>query len=290
MNPTHTIYKSDKILFDYDSANDNRKVIATENISQWDLLILEHGITDVIVPTTSNDDIISRIGLNILFNEDLYNELYPRKSKYNLNEEDCDMDNITENINKKINKNAFKYIVTDKIEHNSLFRDITNLNHSVDSNANLSHFRIEMKGIDFPIVFYCVFCCRDILKGSEICINYGNGYFNENTDLTNYYNMSDDYKKQNGIKIMSVIRDYMHSEDFRNVIYNHFFYSHGIIFENNAFFPLSAFYKIWKGDENAELSCDEIETWISFHLNRLSTSIKEDNNEYKKGKNKYMFL
>lgn len=274
LNPTHTFYKYDKISFVYDIENDNRKVVANENISKGELLILEHGISDIFEQNT-NYEIINRTTLNILYNESFYNELYPRVKKYNLNDNDCEFDTITDIINEKISKNIFKHNITDKKYFKVLFRDITNLNHSIDPNANFHYIEIKIKGIDFPIIIYYIICCKDILKGSEICINYGNKYFNENTDLTIYNDKAQDYFTQNDRKIKKLVFNYLNTTNFRDVIYNHYFYSNGIIFENNVFVTLPTFFKILKGDENVEVSNDEINTWLNLHLTQLSNYIQD---------------
>lgn len=278
LNPTYTIYKSRKILFDYDANNDNRKVIAKEDIFKGDLLILEHGICDIIDTNTDNNKIINRTALNILYNSDIYNELYPRTYKHDINNIINNIDddiNYSDAITDKISKNVFKHVLTDDKSLYVLFRDIVNLNHSTTPNANHAHLEIKISNIDIPIMIYSIVCCKDISKGEEIFINYGNDYFKEDTDLTDYNNKNQDYFKKNDNKIKKLLFNYLNSKDFRDVIYNHYFYSNGLVYANNKYIGLPTFYKLLKNDENADITINEMNEWINIQLIKLFYHIKQ---------------
>jgi hypothetical protein len=122
---------------------------------------------------------------------------------------------------------------------------------------------------------YLVVCCKDVLKGDEICINYGNGYFNENTDLTDYNNKNQDYFKKNDNKIKKLLFNYLNSNDFKDVIYNHHFYSNGLVYANNKYVGLPTFYKLLKDDENIDITFSEMNKWINIQIVQLCYYIKQ---------------
>lgn len=272
LNPTHTIFKSNKINFYYDVENDNRKIIASKDIFKGDLLILEHGISDII------DGSINRTALNILYNEDFYKELYPRNYKYDLNNIinniTDDEINYTDAINNKISKNVFRHPIDNEKSLFILFRDIVKFNHSTNPNANHSYIKIQIPNIDIPVLIYFIVCSRDILKDEEITINYGNGYFNENIDLKDYENKNQDYFIKNSNKIKKLIFNYLNSNDFKDVIYNHHLYSNGLVYSNNKYIGMPTFYKLLKGDENAEINIKEMNDWINTEIIKLSHYIQ----------------
>jgi len=277
LNPTHTLFKSRKIKFDYDAATDNRKVIATEDIFVGDLLLVEHGIADIIdckdsnnVNTTNN-----KTALNILYNPDFYKELYPRTYDHNIdniiNSVNDDNINYTEAITEKISKNVFKHPITADKSLYVLFRDITKFNHSATApNANHSYLEIKIDGIDAPIIIYYLICCQDILKNDEVCINYGNDYFKENTDLTHYNDKHKPYFKKNDSKLKKLVYNYLNSNQFNDVIYNHHFYNSGLIYSNSKYIGLPSFYSLYNKektrDETADITIKEMNEWINSQI------------------------
>ena len=176
LNPTHTIFKSPKISFEWDKETDNRYVKATEDIFEGDLILIEHAIT-----TTNLEDNYNTLVLNILYNESLFNQLYPRKKIYNVDDVINGKidDEYIEAITEKIEKNCFRTTNknSDKIYH-SLPVDFVNFNHSKEEpNINFHHIVIDVPNLENPIFIFYAVCCKDIIKGEELLINYGNDYF-----------------------------------------------------------------------------------------------------------------
>jgi len=283
LNPTHTIFKSKKISFVFDVENDNRKIIASDDIFEGDLLILEHGIGDVVDKTVDNnvDTTNNRTALNLLYNPEFYKELYPRNHDHNI-------DNIINNVNDdninysgaitdKISKNIFKHEIDTNKSLYVLFRDITNLNHSITPNANHHYLEVKIPNLDIPIIIYYIIASSDIIKGDEITINYGNDYFNENTDLSDYYDKKKPYFKKNDNKIKKLVFKYLNSLDFRDVIYNHHFYISGLIYTQNKYIGLPSFYKLYNNsinkDENDDITIKNMNDWINEEIAKISYHI-----------------
>lgn len=286
LNPTFTIFKNRKIKFDFDTENDNRKIVASEDIYKGDLLIVEHGINDIIDEKNTSKELINRTALNLLYNQDYYNELYPRNYKHNLdsiiNNIVDDENNYTTSITDKISKNSFKHPIDNDKSLYVLFRDIVKFNHSISPNSNHHYIQINVPNIDIPIIIYFIVCSKDILKGEEITINYGNGYFNENIDLTDYNNKNQDYFKKNDNKIKKLIFKYINSNNFNDVIYNHHLYSNGLVYtkyqDKYKYVGMPSFYKKCNEnlnrDENVDITINEMNEWINTQLFQLNYNIK----------------
>lgn len=275
LNPTHTIFKSHKISFEWDKENDNRYVKATENIYEGDLILIEHALI-----TNNLEDNYNLLVLNILYNEDLFNQLYPRKKKYNLDDiiKGEINDEYIEAITEKIEKNAFrtKYRNEDKYYH-TIPIDFVKLNHSIEPNINYHHMIIDIPNVENPIFIFYAVCCKDILKGEELYNNYGNDYFKENTDLSKYYDKNQYYFNKNHKKIMKKVNNYLDSNECKDVIFNHHFFSNGLIYINSIkkYIGLPKFRKLLKDDENIDVSITDMNEWIQKQMLMVYSIFKE---------------
>jgi hypothetical protein len=275
LNPTHTIYKSPKFSFEWDKENDNRYVKATDDIFEGDLILIEHAAT-----TTNLEDNYNTLVLNILYNEDLFNQLYPRKKVYNI--DDIINGNIDEEyinaIAEKIEKNCFRTTNnnSNKIYY-SLPIDFVKLNHSKEPNINYHHIVIDIPNLENPIYIFYAVCCKDILKGEELLNNYGNNYFKEDTDLTQYMDKSQYCFKKNYKKIMKKINDYLDSKDCKDVLFNHHFFTNGLVYINSIkkYIGLPKFRKLLKDDEDIDVSIEDMNEWIQKQMLIIYTTFKD---------------
>jgi hypothetical protein len=275
LNPTHTIFKSHKFSFEWDKETDNRYVKAIEDIYEGDLILIEHSIT-----TNNLEDNYNTIVLNILYNENLFNQLYPRKKNYNVDEvinSKID-DEYIEAITEKIEKNCFRTANknNDKIYH-SLPIDFVKFNHSKEPNINYHHIVIDVPNLENPIFIFYAVCCKDILKGKELLINYGNEYFKEDTNLTQYMDKSQYCFKKNYKKIMKKINNYLDSTECKDILFNHHFFINGLIYVNsiNKYIGLPKFRKLLKDDENIDISVNDMNEWIQKQMLIIYTTFKE---------------
>jgi hypothetical protein len=275
LNPTHTIFKSHKISFEWDKETDNRYVKAVEDIFEGDLIFIEHALI-----TEKLEDNYNLLVLNILYNENIFNQLYPRKKIYNVDDVINGKidDEYIEAIIEKIEKNCFRTTNknSDKIYH-SLPIDFVNFNHSKEPNINYHHIVIDVPNLENPIYIFYVVCCKDILKGDELLINYGNNYFKEDTDLTQYMDKSQYCFKKNNKKIMKKINDYLESKECKDVLFNHHFFSNGLIYVNsiNKYIGLPKFRKLLKDDENIDVSVGDMNEWIQKQMLMIYTTFKD---------------
>jgi hypothetical protein len=271
LNPTYTIYKSRKLEFQWDKETDYRKAIATEDIFAGDLLIVEHGIYDDI--KKENNILVS----NLLYNEELWNEMYPRELSYNL--DDVLMNNNTDNIidatTEKLNKNIFAHNENEGTFY-TLLREGQIFNHSKEPNANYHHISVPtLDNLPDIKIFYFV-AYKDIKKDDEICSNYGNNYFNEDIDLTEYNNKNSEIFTKNRSKILTKIDKYLESPECRDVITNHHFFNNGLVFihKKNQYIALPPFYKILNKDINEDITIAEMNEWINKELLSILTFLK----------------
>src|SRR5688572_3973375 len=114
---TNTIYISPKLKVDTDSHN--RKIIAIDDINYGELLLCEHVV---------NNQNMKHL---IYFNEDLFNNLYPRTMKWN--EEDC-----FENKKQEYMDIAYEKKICNIFGLNNkyyLAETISNINHNCSPNS-----------------------------------------------------------------------------------------------------------------------------------------------------------
>lgn len=275
LNPTHTIYKSPKFSFEWDKENDNRYVKATEDIFEGDLILIEHAAA-----TTNLEDNYNTLVLNILYNEDLFNQLYPRKKVYNIDEiikGDIDEDYINA-VAEKIEKNCFRTNnINSKIVYHTLPIDIVKFNHSTEPNINFHHIVIEIPNLENPIYIFYMVCYKDILKGEELLINYGNNYFKEEINLTKYMDKTQYCFKKNNNKIMKKINDYLDSKECKDVLFNHHFFTNGLVYINSIkkYIGLPKFRKLLKDDEDIDVSIEDMNEWIQKQMLIIYTTFKD---------------
>lgn len=273
LNPNYTIFKSRKFSFEWDKENDNRYVKAIEDIYKGDLLLIEHTIT------AETDDNYNPLVMNILYNEDLFNQLYPRNTTYNL---DDILNNSDKNeyycnaITDKIKKNCFKVNVDNK-EFTSLPVDFVKFNHSKDPNVNFHYIYMTVPNLKSPIIIFYAICCKDIKKDEELFNNYGNEYFNEDIDLTDYKDKASDIFKKNKNKILDKVDKYLESKECKDVLFNHHFTSNGLVYiqKLNHYVGLSKFRLVVNKDENKDVLIPDMNDWINREMLNIFLTFKE---------------
>jgi len=272
LNPTHTIYKSRKLEFIWDKEIDYRKAIAIDDIYAGDLLLIEHGIYDDI--KREYNILVS----NLLYNEDLWNEMYPRELSYNLDDvlTNNNTDAIIDATTSKLNSNIFSHKEDNDEIKFTLLRDGQIFNHSKEPNATYHHISVPTPE-QFPDIkiFYFI-AYKDIKKGDEICSNYGNDYFKEDTDLTEYNNKNTEIFTKNRSKILTKIDKYLSSAECRDVISNHHFFNNGLayIHKKNQYIALPKFYEVMDKNNNEDITIQEMNDWINKELLSILTFLK----------------
>jgi hypothetical protein len=258
LNPTHTIYKSRKFEFEWDKEIDYRKAVATEDIYVGDLLLIEHGIYDDI--KRENNILVS----NLIYNQELWNEMYPRELPYNLDDvlNNNNTDNIIDATTTKLNSNIFAHKEGEETKF-TLLRDGQIFNHNKEPNINYHHISVPThENLSDMKIFYFI-AYRDIKKGEELCSNYGNDYFKEDTDLTDYNNKNSEIFTKNKSKILTKIDAYLQTSNCRDVVLNHHFFNNGLVFiqHKNQYIALPQFYKTLNNDNDITIA--EMNEWIN---------------------------
>jgi hypothetical protein len=275
LNPTHTIYKSRKLEFEWDKEIDYRKAVATEDIYAGDLLLIEHGIYDDI---KREDNIITA---NLLYNQELWNEMYPRELAYNLDDvlNNNNINNIIDATTAKLNSNIFAHKEQDGDKY-TVLRDGQIFNHSKD-NYNITYHHITVPTHhnlpDMKIFYFIAY--RDIEKGKEICSNYGNDYFKEDTDLTDYNNKNSEIFTKNRNKLLTKIDTYLSSAECRDVILNHHFFNNGLAYiqQKNQYIALPKFYKTLNKNDDEDITITEMNEWINKEMLFILSFLKSKN-------------
>lgn len=267
LNPTYTIFKSRK--FSFEKEDDNRYVKATEDIYEGDLLLIEHGIYD------DTQDQYNAITNNLLYNEQLFNEIYPRDYEYNLNEvlnPEGTNDKFIEAITNKIQSNVFKHEIEAKVYH-TLLRDGIKFNHSKEPNVNHHYIKINLPNLPAIVIFFFI-CYKDIKEGEELFINYGNGYFEEDTDLTDYNDKNKWIFTKNKPKINRTIENYLQTPYCRDVVLNHHLINKGLVYiqSQQKYLGLPKFSSVI-GKE--EITHKDTMDYINLQLLNIITTLKK---------------
>jgi hypothetical protein len=153
---TRTVYQNESIHID--TNNDYISVKAKNDIKYGELLLIEHIFR-------GTDNICTLV---IRENEYLYNELYPRISKWSKNERD---DANTKSIKNRFSEDGGIYYLGNMM---------SKINHSCDSNCII--LCVKKKIFDDLIINYLIlYSIKNITKEDEITIMYGHirGHNNE---------------------------------------------------------------------------------------------------------------
>lgn len=289
-NPTYTIFKSNKISYEYDETTDNRYVKAIEDIKLGDILLIEHGLYDDI-----KDD-YNIITNTVLYNKSLFEELYPRKccNSASANDWQCvcensssyiyDYDKIKDGsdnqqlstiISLKLEKNLFKHSYNDK-DYYTLLKDGVKFNHSKTPNANYHNIKIDCPNGLSPIMIFYFVAYRDITRGEEITTNYGNDYFKEDTDLTDYNNKLNYCFKKNYKSILKRVDTYMTTSAFNDVMFCHQFMKNGLIYvwDREEYIGLPKLSLIIHNDITKDITITEKNKFIEHQIYLVLTTLK----------------
>ena len=198
---TNTIL-SNKIDFNTKDS-DYRYVTAKYNIKKDDLLLIEHVYS-------SND--LSIMEYTVSKNKELYDNLYPRFEKWTKNT----MFNKDNYAGEKVQKNSFKI---DK-KNFMIGLNVSWFNHSSNFNAIVTQIQCEIvEKVKLTLIY--VIAHKNINKGEEIFIWYGNNYFSENNKINCKYNIN--YKL-----LSKIFYQYVSKKKCLNIYLNNVFAQYGL--------------------------------------------------------------
>lgn len=252
MNSTHLIYKSPKISIIYDKDNDNRYVKANKHIYEGEIILIEHSIY--------SKDILNYESLVVnltKYDNDLYDILYPRIRDPNDEDEDV--------LKKKLELNIMGFKNPDG-EYSINGKEWTAFNHNgINPNVNFDCIIVNLPKL--PLSFMVMVAYKDIEPNEELCIHYGNAYFNEsnNQDIYNNNKRTQYCFKKNKSKIITLIQNYIETQECKDVIRTHINAMNGLFFnkKTNTYISTDKFAKILKGDLKAEIYYNDIVKWLN---------------------------
>ena len=202
---TNLIFKNRKIYIDTND-NENHKVIASEDINEGDILLIEH---------LASNESPTKIIIYVKHNKELFDNLYPRPRTYEY--EDRAKGSATEKeveklATEKVQKNVFDIHMNSGGHYYAIGIYVSKFNHNTNHNTCM---RIENIGDkNRQLCYVAITANHNIQKGSEITINYGKKYFDETEgiELPQSVDMTDTVK--------NILNKYMNKPAFHQVYNN----------------------------------------------------------------------
>jgi hypothetical protein len=200
MDVIRTIYKNNKI--EYKKENDYWMIKSKKEIKKGEIILVEHCFSENKKGSCIKKKMIVKI------NEELYDELYPRKNKWKEEYKYSEENILDEIVYEKVSKNCFGS------EHGiTLGYNISKINHSKNPNAKVFEHTIEI-GKNIYTKILNVEAIMDIKDDEEILITYGKGdRFGEEIELRE----DEGIKEQNKL-IEKIIDQYIKKDIFKKTI------------------------------------------------------------------------
>lgn len=224
---TNLVYWNEKIQIQ-EISPDNKCIISKNNIPKNTVLIVEQVFCD-----NSKDNSAKYILDAIRFDSNLYDSLYPRNEKWNI-----------EDILFSLKHNN---LILDKIKYNAFSINsniyigeyVTKSNHSQDCNAKAFLFDLKDEKESYPLSYIAIISTKDIEKDKHLLIKYNDKViFEKNGNLStaeNIFEITDNLKQETLYKI----RDYQDTGGFYScrtnqlgVYYGAFCYEESIFFND----------------------------------------------------------
>ncbi len=200
MEIIRTIYKNNKI--EYKKENDYWFVTSQKDIKKGEIILVEHSFCENQRESSTKNKMIVKL------NEELYNELYPRKNIWKEEYKYLEDNNLNEIIHEKVLKNCFGSKQGIVLGYN-----ISKINHSKNPNAKTFEHTIEI-GYNIYTKILNVEAIRDIKANEEILITYGKGNrFGEEILIR----QDEDIKEENNL-IEKIINQYIKKDIFKKTI------------------------------------------------------------------------
>ncbi len=194
---TNVIFKSRKIYFDTMDI-DNHKVLASEDIKAGDILLIEH---------LASHSKKGKLANYVKHNQDLFDNLYPRPKLYDFedraynSDKASDIDNLA---NEKLTRNVFEVKARGDAFYFALGIFVSKFNHKTSTNDTLAKIDMLQKQ-GKQLCFALITAKEDMKKGSEITIDYLQGYF----DLPKNTSIPDIAK--------NIMNQYMNTPEFHQI-------------------------------------------------------------------------
>lgn len=252
---THTVFLSAKCQLKVE--NDYRSVIATSDIKVGDLLLVEHCCQQ-------DKEHLNVLKMSLLYQEDFFNELYPRISKWSLDlVSKLVSDQTSELLVSKIQANSFGAPGGEIV----LGRTVSWFNHDDFPNAYVYSLPVNTKELlSLNCIFASVIAGCDTKMGEEIFIKYGD-YFKP-TQPSQYPGRILDQDPKYRAIIPRLVQQYMLKKTFTSITLTQIANYHGFYMNADVFNPTPRFTQ-HIGCVHAVGCIECIETWLTAMETRI---------------------
>lgn len=252
---TNLVYWNENIQIE-EISSDNKCIKSNTYIPQNTILLIEQVFCD-----NSKDKSSKYILDAIRFSPSLYDSLYPRTKKWNLE----DMLYSLEHNN----------LIIDKIKYNAFMKNdnvyigefVTKSNHNQNHNAKVFLFELKDEKSPYPLSYIVIVSIKDIKEHEEVLIKYNDKVkFGQTFSLTEtensildetLFNLNLESKQE----ILDKIKVYQCSKDFLYCRTNQIgVYYGGFCIEENIFF--NARFEKYMKEKNIENTLENRKLWF----------------------------
>ena len=227
--------------------NDYRYVIATKDIRQGELLLVEHCYS-----APSFDKLATVIKATPV----LFNELCPRTIVWNSSIPNNSSEQIASLCKEKVIHNAFGHEGMHLIGVHA-----TKFNHSDEPNATVKFLRCNLRELDISCDFIYIYANKDIDAGQEVCTWYGNQFFGNCIPFIDSIDLDRKYNK--------VAQDYLSTSTCKNIMIEHLCIRYGLHIMEDTFVITHAFIEFFNQSVKKDASVENIKQWILEQIEKL---------------------
>ena len=227
--------------------NDYRYVLATQDIRQGELLLVEHCYS---APS------FNKLAMVIKASPLLFNELCPRTVVWNSSIPGDSSEQIVSLCKEKAIHNAFGHEGVHLIGVHA-----TKFNHSSVPNATVKIVRCNLREMGVSCDFIYIYANKDIVAGQEVCIWYGNQFFGDSKPFLDSFDLDRKYNQ--------IARDYLSTSVCKQIVVEHLCIHHGLYIIEDTFLTTSAFIEFFNLSVKKEPSVENIQKWVLEQLAAL---------------------
>lgn len=229
--------------------DDYRYVLATQDIKQGDLLLVEHCYS---APS------FNKLATVIKATPLLFNELCPRDVVWDSSIPIEPSEKIASLCKEKVIHNAFGHEGMHLIGVHA-----TKFNHSNEPNATVKIIQCHLREINVSCNFIYIYANKDIMMGQEVFIWYGNQFFGNCVPFVDSFNLDRKYNQ--------IAQDYLSTSTCKNIMIEHLCIQHGLHIVDDTFVITPAFIKFFTESFKTEPSVENIKQWILKQIEKFDT-------------------
>lgn len=227
---------------------DYRYVLATRDIRQGELLLVEHCYS---APS------FDKLATVIKATPRLFNELCPRTVLWDSSIPVDSSERVAALCKEKTIHNAFGHEGMHLIGVHA-----TKFNHSDEPNATVKIVQCRLREIEVTCNFIYVYANKDICAGQEVCIWYGNQFFGGCAPFVDSVELDRKYNR--------VAQDYLSTSVCKQIIVEHICVGHGLYVVDDTFLMTPAFVQFFNQSVKKDASVENIQKWIIEQLEAVN--------------------